>query len=63
MKSNKMPHIIYGDIEPLTNKIIECANDSENSSIKRNGEDVPCRYAVPKFWGFEHIEYKRTLHL
>ena len=53
IKWNKMPHIIYGDIEPWTNKIVECANDSENSSKKKKyGEHIPCRYAVRKFWRF-----------
>ena len=32
MKSNKMPYIIYADIEPLVKKIDGCANNQENCS-------------------------------
>ena len=46
MKLNKMPYIIFADIEPLIKKIVGCVNDPENSSTKKIGEHIPCRYAT-----------------
>ena len=31
MKSDRMPHIIYADLEPLIRKIDGCENNPENS--------------------------------
>ena len=36
MKSDKMPYIIYADIEFLIKEIYECANNPENSSTTKN---------------------------
>ena len=38
MKSDKMPYIIYADIEPLIKKTDGCANNLENSSATKIGE-------------------------
>ena len=38
MKSDKMPYIIYADIEPLIKKTDGCANNPENSSATKIGE-------------------------
>ena len=38
MKSDKMPYIIYADIEPLIKKTDGCANNQENSSATKIGE-------------------------
>ena len=35
MKSDKMSHIIYADIESLIRKIDRCENNAENSSMQR----------------------------
>ena len=35
MKSDKMPYIIYANIESLIKKIDRCANNPENSSTKK----------------------------
>ena len=35
MKSDKLPYIIYADIESLITKIEGCANNAENSSTAK----------------------------
>ena len=35
MKSDKMPYIIYADMESLIRKIDRCANNPENSSTTK----------------------------
>ena len=44
MKSDKMPQIIYTDLESLIKKIDGCKNNPENSSVRRIGEHIPCGY-------------------
>ena len=46
MKSDKMPYIIYSDIESLTKKRDGCVNNPENSSTAKKGEHIPCGYSV-----------------
>ena len=41
MKSDKMPNIIYADIESLIRKIDGCAINSENFSTTKIGEHIP----------------------
>ena len=62
LKSDKMPYIIYADIESLILKIDGCANNPEKSSTTKIGEHNPCGYSMPKSWGFDHIEEKHTLY-
>ena len=40
-KSDKIPHIIYADIESLIKKINGCANNPEKSSTIKIGEHIP----------------------
>ena len=40
MKSDKMPYIIYADIESLVKKLDGCANNPENSSTTKIGEHI-----------------------
>ena len=42
MKSDKMSYIIYADIESLTKKIDECANNPQNSSATKIAKYNPC---------------------
>ena len=44
MESDKMPYIIYADIESLIKKIDGFANNPENSSATKIGEHIPCGY-------------------
>ena len=62
MKSDKMPYIIYDDIESLIRKIDGWESNPENSSTTKIGEHIPCGYSMPTFWGFSHIEEKHTLY-
>ena len=62
MKSNKMPCIIYADIEYLIKKIDGCANSPENYSTTKIGEHIPCGYSMSATWAFDHIENKHTLY-
>ena len=62
MKSDKMPYIIYAEIESLIRKIDRCANNPEKSSTTKLVEQVPCGYSMTTIWGFNHIEDKHTLY-
>ena len=42
MKSDKIPYIIYADIDSLIKKINGCANNPEKSSTTKIGEYIPC---------------------
>ena len=42
MTSEKMPSIIYTDIEPLIKKLDWCPNNPEHSSTTEIGAHVPC---------------------
>ena len=44
--SDKMPYIIYADIESVIKKIDGCANNSENSSAAKIVERIPCGYSM-----------------
>ena len=44
MKWDKMPYIIYADIEYLIKKIDGCANNPEKSSTTKIGEHILCGY-------------------
>ena len=46
MKSDKMPFIIYADIESLIRKIDGWANNPENFSTTKIGEHIPCGYSM-----------------
>ena len=63
MKSDKMPYIIYADIESLIRKIDGCANNPENSATTKIGGHIPCRYSISTIWAAEHIEIKHILYL
>ena len=54
MKLDKMPYIIYADIESSIKKIDGCANNPGKSSTTKIGEHI--------LWGFDHIEDKQTLY-
>ena len=41
MKSDKMPYIIYADVESLIKKPNGCANNPEKSSTTKIGLNIP----------------------
>ena len=49
MKSDKMPYIIYADIECLIKKIDVYANNLENYSATKTGEHIPCGYSMSTY--------------
>ena len=46
MKPNKMPYIIYADLECLIKKIDGCENNPEKSSTRKIGKHIPCEYLM-----------------
>ena len=62
LKLDKMPYIIFADIESLIKKIDECASSPEKSSTKKIGEHIPCGYSMSTIWAFDYIENKHTLY-
>ena len=58
MKSDKMPYIIYADIESLIKKIDGCAANPENPSTTKKAEQVPCGYSLSTIYAFYHIMEK-----
>ena len=46
MKSDKMPYIIYADIESLIRKTDGCTNSPVNSSTTKIDEHIPCGYSM-----------------
>ena len=50
LKSDKMPCIIYAELESLIKKIDGCENNPENSSTTKIGEHIPCRYSMSRIW-------------
>ena len=59
---DKMPYIIYADMEPSIKNIDACPNNPENSSATKVGEHIPCGYSMSNIWVFDHIEIKHTLY-
>ena len=42
--------------------MIGCANNLENSSTTKIGQQIPWRYSVSAIWAFNSIENKHTLY-
>ena len=62
MKSDKMPCIIYADIESLIIKKDGCLNNPEISSTIKLGEHIPYGCSMPNIWAFGKIENKHTFY-
>ena len=62
MKSDKMPYIIYADMESLITKTDGCVNNPENSSSAKLAEHIFFEYSMSTIWAFGHIENKHTLY-
>ena len=45
-KSDKMPYIIYADIESLIEKVGRCAKNPKGSSTTKISEYIPHRYSI-----------------
>ena len=62
MKSDKMPYIIYSDLESLIEKIDGCANNPEKSSTIKIVKQIPWGYSISTIWAFGNIESKHSLY-
>ena len=63
MKSNKMPYIIYSDIESLIKiRIDGCVNNPENTSTTKIRKHIPRGYSMSTIWAFDNIENTHTLY-
>ena len=62
MKSDKMPYISFADIESFIKKLDGYANNLENSSTTKIGENIACGYSISTIWAFDHIENTHTLY-
>ena len=60
MNSDKMPYIIYADIESSIKKIGGCPNNPKKSSTTKIAEHIPCGYSMLTILAFHHIEIKHT---
>ena len=61
-ESDKMPYVIYADIESLIRKIDGCADNPEKSSRRKIGKHIACVYSMWTIWGLDHMENKYTLY-
>ena len=61
-KSDKVPFIIYVDIESLIRKNDWFANKPENSSVTKIDQHTPFGYSMSTIWAFNNIEKKHTLY-
>ena len=62
MESDKMPCIIYADIKSLIKKIDGCVNNPENSSTRKIGEQISCRYSMSTIWAFDNKENEHIFY-
>ena len=62
MKLDRMPYIIYADIESLIKKTDGCVNNPEISSSAKIGKNFPYEYSMSAIWSSGHIESKHTLY-
>ena len=61
-KSEKMPYIIYTNLECLIEKIDGCENNPKYSSTTKIGKHIPCGYSLSTVWGFDNIKNKHFLY-
>ena len=62
MKSDKMPQIIYADIEFLIKTLDGSPNKTDKFSTTKVDQHIPCRYSISTILAFDCIENKHTLH-
>ena len=60
-KSDKVPFIIYADLECIIEKIDGCKNNPENSSTTKVGKDIPSGFLMSTISSFKSIENKHDV--
>ena len=61
-KSDKVPFIIYADLEFIIKKIDGCKNNPENSSTTKVSEYIPSGFSVSTILSFRSIENKHDVY-
>ena len=61
-KFDKAPFIIYADLECIKEKIHECKNNLENSSITKVIKHIPSGFSMSKIYSFRSIENKNDVY-
>ena len=61
-KSDKIPFIIYADLECIKEKIIGCKNHPENLSTTNVSEHVPSGFSMSTISSFRSIEKKHHVY-
>ena len=61
LKFNKVPTVIYADLESLIKKTSACNNHLEKSSTTKLGEHTPCDYPMSTICEFDYIEGKHDV--
>ena len=60
MKSDKIPCMIYADLE--SSRKSSSKNSPEKSSATTIGEHIPCGYSVAAIWAFDSTKNKHSLY-
>ena len=61
-KSNKVPFIIYADLEYIIEKIDGCTNNPENSSTTKVSEHIPSGFSMSTISSIRSIENKHDVY-
>ena len=61
-KYDKVPFIIYADIQCLIEKIDGCKNNPENSSITKVSEHIPSGFSMSTMSSFKSTENKHDVY-
>ena len=59
---DKVPFIIYADLECLIEKIDRCKNNPENSCTTKVGEHVPSGFSMSTIFSFRGLENKHDVY-
>ena len=62
LKSDKMPYVLYTNLESLIKRIDGCKNNSEKTFTTTLGEYTPGRYSISTIWAFDGTENKRDVY-
>ena len=60
--SDKVPFIIYADLECIIEKIDGCKNNPENSSTSKVSEHIPSGFSMSTLSSFRSIENKHAIY-
>ena len=61
-KSDKLPSIIYADLEFLIKNVDWCQHNLGKSSTTKVVQHIPCRYSVSTIWTFDGIQNKYNVY-